>query len=191
MALTHSSLPKVSGNAMPLAQIKQLLDSRQNDKASDEITRYARIAFHSALDQNLQNAAIKYYEAATATIVGPTMRYTMLVNANKSADAERLMRAAGESVVAGGTAGGTGTPVMYTPPPGLLPPTATSPSPRVVPRTYTPKASDPMPAPSALVSTSMLDRALAPLGKHGKIIAASAVGLLALLIFLPKRKGKR
>lgn len=179
MALTHSSLPKVSGNAMPLAQIKQLLDSRQNDKASDEITRYARIAFHAALDQNLQNAAIRYYEAATATIVGPTVRYTLLVNANKAADAERLMRAAGESVVAGGTAGGTGTPVIYTPP-----------APRIPPRTYTPKAADPMQA-QALAPMSTLDRVLAPLGKHGKVIAASAVGLLALLIFLPKRKGKR
>lgn len=190
MALTHSSLPKVSGNAMPLAQIKQLLDSRQNDKASDEITRYARIAFHAALDQNLQNAAIRYYEAATATIVGPTVRYTLLVNANKAADAERLMRAAGESVVAGGTAGGTGTPVIYTPPPGLLPPTAPPPAPRIPPRTYTPKAADPMQA-QALAPMSTLDRVLAPLGKHGKVIAASAVGLLALLIFLPKRKGKR
>ena len=188
MALTHAALPRSSGGPLSLAQIKQLLDSQQNTKASDEITRYARFGFHSALDQNLQNAAIRYYEVATATVAGPTVRYTLLVNANKAADAERLMRAAGESVVAGGTAGGTGTPVVYTPPPGLRPPTPVVEGPRR--NLYTPKAADPMQA-QALAPTSMLDRALAPLGKHGKIIAASAVGLLALLIFLPKRKGKR
>ncbi len=188
MALTHASLPRSSGGPLSLAQIKQLLDSQQNTKASDEITRYARFGFHSAIDQGLQNAAAKYYEAATMTIVGPTMRYTMLSNANKTADVEKLMRTAGESVVAGGTAGGTGTPVMYTPPPGLLPPTPVVEGPRR--NFYTPKAADPMQA-QALAPMSMLDRALAPLGKHGKVIAASAVGLLALLIFLPKRKGKQ
>lgn len=185
MALTHAALPRSSGGPLSLAQIKQLLDSQQNTKASDEITRYARFGFHSALDQNLQNAAVKYYEVATATVVGPTVRYTMLANANKAADMEKLLRTGGESVVAGGTAGGTGTPVVYTPP-------GVTPKPTVPTRNlYTPKTVDPMLTPAPLVSTSMLDRALAPLGKHGKVIAASAVGLLALLIFLPKRKGKR
>lgn len=186
MALTHAALPRSSGGPLSLAQIKQLLDSQQNTKASDEITRYARFGFHSALDQNLQNAAVKYYEVATATVVGPTVRYTMLANANKAADMEKLLRTGGESVVAGGTASGTGTPVVYTP-------SGVTPKPTVPTRNlYTPKTVDPM-LPWGLPGerTSTLDRVLAPLGKHGKVIAASAVGLLALLIFLPKRKGKR